>query len=217
MADCDATASFIDFSFAQLHGLTLLPLQHPRDLTIVDGRFVLSGAITHIVQISLTFKTHIETFDLFVTTLGQYPVILGLPWLRKHDPRIRFKENTLTFDAKYCLDHCISTHQAVTIHGADTTFDTLHEIQEPQKTYETRRSTSKPRYSPRSSHQTDMADCKRKINRELMLLDNPSVDNASARTPTADITSAARKLDIYMIGAAPFNHLVQKSRKHSDI
>ena len=55
------------------------------------------------------------------------------------------------------------------------------------------------------------------MNRELTLLDNPSVDSASAArrtTPTADITSAARNLNINMIGAAPFNHLVQKSRRN---
>ena len=171
MADCGATASFIDYSFAQLHGLTSTPLQHPRDLTVADGRSVSSGAITHIVQTSLAFgsKAHTEILDLFVTTLGQYPMVLGLPWLRKHDPHICFMENTLTFDSEYCLEHCISTRQAVKIHGADITFDTLHEIQEPPHTpetlYETQEplktqespkihetSTSRPRYSPRSSH-----------------------------------------------------------------
>ena len=186
----------------------------------------------------MAFGAHTELLNLFVTTLGQYPVVLGLPWLRKHDPHIRFKENTLTFDFEHCLDHCISTRQAVTIHGADVTFDTLHEIQEPTRTHEspqihktlheiqelpenldTRRSTSKPRYSPCSSHKIDMVDCTRKMNSELMLLESPSVDHTSvasrapSRTPTADITSAARKLDISMIGAAPFNHLVQKSKK----
>ena len=79
MADCGATASFIDFLFAQLHGLKFTPLQYSRDLTVADGRLVSSGAITHIVQIVLTFKTHTEVLDLFVTTLGQYLIVLGLP------------------------------------------------------------------------------------------------------------------------------------------
>ena len=64
-----------------------------------------------------------------------------------------------------------------------------------------------------------MVDCTRKINQELKLLDNSSVDNTSAahtRTPTADITSLARKLNVSMIGAAPFNHLVQKSQSTKD-
>ena len=225
MADCGATASFIDFLFAQLHGLEFSPLQHPRDLTVGDGRTVSSGAITHTVSIFFTLGTHVEALELFVTTLGQYPVVLGLPWLRKHDPHIRFKNNTITFDSQHCLDHCISTHQAMTIHDVDNTFDTLHETpQTPKvhkttpKTHETHRSTAlpTPQYSPRSSHQLDMADCMRKMNQELTRLDNPIVTEYTgvARNSTEDITSAAKKVNISMIGAAPFNHLVQQSQKN---
>ena len=43
-----------------------------------------------------------------------------------------------------------------------------------------------------------------------------AAEHAAKHTPTKDITSAARKtMDIGMIGAAPFNHLVQKSQKDS--
>ena len=117
--------------------------------------------------------------------------------------------------------------------GTNTTFDTLHEIQEPlhtnktwhksqrlQETISEHCSTFRPCYSLCSSHQIDMVDCTRKMNRELKLLDNPSsVDNTSATcTPTVNITSAAQKLDINMISAALFNNLVQKSfKKDSDI
>ena len=155
MADCGATASFIDFLFAQLHGLNFSPLQHSQDLTVADGRSVSSGAITHTVtvQISFALGAHTEALELFVTTLGQYPVVLGLPWLQKYDSRICFSENTVTFDSKRCLDHCISTHQAMIIRGADNTFDTLHakasqipqdhEIHETHCTHKTLQKTHK--------------------------------------------------------------------------
>ena len=283
MANCGATASFIDSSFAQLHGLKFSPLQHPQDLTVADSRTIYSGSITHTVRIAFALgATHREVLELFVTILGQYPVVLGLPWLRKHDPRIHFKHNTVTFDSKHCLEHCITTHQAMTIHGVDYVFDTLHKHETPQtpqeiphettqtheiheirhthetpqethkttpKTYKTRRSTApKPRYSPCSSHRIDMADCTRKMNRELTLLDNPIVTKpivtkytgaakkpikyciagaarqltehitGKAKNPTKDITSAASKtMNISMIGAAPFNHFVQKSQQNPKI
>ena len=94
MADYGATASFIDSLFAQLHGLKFSPLQHPQDLTVADGRSVSSGAITHTVTVQICFalgahiKAHTKVLKLFIATLGQYPVVLGLPWLQKHDPRI---------------------------------------------------------------------------------------------------------------------------------
>ena len=239
IVDCGATASFIDSLFAQLHGLKFSPLQHPQDLTVADGRILFSGAITHTVQIALALRAHREVLKLFITTLGQYPVVLGLPWLQKHDPHICFHKNTVTFDSKYCLDYCIttSTHQAMTICGADNTFNTLHETPrefhvshettpKTHETYETRRSTPKPRYSLRSSHHINMTDCTRKMNRELTLLDNPIVTKpivtksaGAARQPTKSTATSAtsRPLDISMIGAAPFNHLVQQSQKNSQI
>ena len=129
MADCGATASSIDFLFAQLHGLKLILMQHSCDFTVADGRIISSEAITHTVRIAFALgahRQHRKVLELFVTRLGQYPVVLGLPWLQKHDSRICFKHNTIIFNSEHCLEHCITTHQVMTIHGADNTFDTLH-------------------------------------------------------------------------------------------
>ena len=119
----------------------------------------------------------------------------------------------------------------MTIYGADNTFDTLHKHKTLQ-THETHCSTTKPRYSPCFSHQIDMADCTRKINQELTLLETPTkycitnaakhavkhkTKHAALHTPTKDITSTAKRLDISIISAAPFNHLVQQSQKNLNI
>ena len=107
MNDIGATGqAFIDTSFAQLHGFRFICLLQPRTLTVVDDRVVTSGPITYFVttQLSLTDESgrvHTETFDLFHIKLGQYPIILGLPWFRKHLPHIRFDKNTVTFDSPH--------------------------------------------------------------------------------------------------------------------
>ena len=226
MADCGATALFIDFFFAQLHGLKLSPLQHPQDFTVANGRTISSGAIAHTVTVQTSFAlgAHTKILKLFVTTLDQYPVVLSLLWLQKHGPHIRFHKNTVTFDSKCCLDHCIATHQALTICGADNTFDTLYAKtpQIPQKTHETRRSTPKPQYSPRSSHRIDMADCMRKMNQKLTLLDKPIVTKpivtkytGAARTPTEPWTTGEARNPIkYTAGAArqPTEHTASMAR-----
>ena len=54
---------------------------------------------------------------MFVTKLGHYPVVLGLPWLRRHDVHIGFARNTLTFDSEFCLHHCCTHGNAVMIKG----------------------------------------------------------------------------------------------------
>jgi hypothetical protein len=45
-------------------------------------------------------------------TIGNSPIIVGLPWLKRHNPNINWKEGRVTFDstryARECLD--ASTH-----------------------------------------------------------------------------------------------------------
>ena len=43
---------------------------------------------------------------MFVTKLGHYPIVLGIPWLELHNVAIRFSSRTLTFGSQYCIAHC---------------------------------------------------------------------------------------------------------------
>ena len=89
MIDCGASGkAFIDSSFVQFHKIPLLPLHQPCTVTVVDGHVISSGVITHFVRVPLVIDNHIETTDMFVTKLSHYSVILGIPWLRSHDPHI---------------------------------------------------------------------------------------------------------------------------------
>ena len=122
--------AFIDRLFAQLHSFRFIRLLQPRTFTVVNGRVVTLGPITHFVTTQLSLKDeseriHTETLDLFPTKLGQYLIILGLPWFKKHSLYIQFDKNTITFDFPHCLQHSSSSHQAVTVFGLDTSFDHL--------------------------------------------------------------------------------------------
>jgi len=60
-------------------------------------------------------RDHEEQIAMFVTKLGHYPIILGIPWLRLHDVAVRFASNTVTFGSQYCTTHCHET--PVTVQG----------------------------------------------------------------------------------------------------
>jgi hypothetical protein len=51
-------------------------------------------------------EDHTEMIFLYATQLAHYPVILGMPWMKQHDPRIGFASYTLTFDSEYCRTYC---------------------------------------------------------------------------------------------------------------
>ena len=42
---------------------------------------------------------------IFVTALAHYHIILGLPWLEKHDPQTRWAARTITFSSPYYRDN----------------------------------------------------------------------------------------------------------------
>ena len=52
---------------------------------------------------------------MFVTQLGHYTIVLGIPCLQLHDVAVRFASNMVTFGSQSCTTHC---HEApVTVQG----------------------------------------------------------------------------------------------------
>ncbi|TKA50332.1 hypothetical protein B0A49_13656, partial [Cryomyces minteri] len=64
--------------------------------------------ITHIACTALKIKSHSEAYvPFFVTTLGHYPIVLGIPWLRQHNVDIDWRLNSLKFISEFCQSHCL--------------------------------------------------------------------------------------------------------------
>jgi hypothetical protein len=97
---------FIDRSWAESHELPLQELKNPFGIVMFDGDLSEQGTVTHYVKATMKVEDHTETIRLNVTQLAHYPVILGMPWLKQHDPRIGFASHTLTFESEYCQRHC---------------------------------------------------------------------------------------------------------------
>jgi hypothetical protein len=73
------------------------------------------GDITHLTEVRLDIQRHHEKLPIFVTKLGRYPIVLGIPWLKQHDIVICVASNLVTFGSQYCLAHCVD--RAVTVRG----------------------------------------------------------------------------------------------------
>ena len=79
------------------------------------------GRVIYYVKTKMQVEDHEETIRLYVTQLAHYPVILGMPWLKLHDPRVSFASHTLTFESEYCQKHCNMPRKSNKIHA-------LHEL-----------------------------------------------------------------------------------------
>jgi hypothetical protein len=72
-----------------------MKLEYPIMAQNVDRTENKQGTIRYYTDLDLQVngKTNIERF--LITGLGNQKIILGLPWLRKHNPEINWKEGTL--------------------------------------------------------------------------------------------------------------------------
>ncbi|KAH8145182.1 uncharacterized protein LAJ45_10742 [Morchella importuna] len=106
----------------------MTPLKIPRHVDVIDGRPIKSGKITHIIDVSLDIHGHRETASCFVTKLGHYPIVMGIPWMRRHDVTIRPKENLLIFDSQNCCQNCSLSGTTVIVHGISIPLPETHAV-----------------------------------------------------------------------------------------
>ena len=87
----------MDREFVRQHNLPQFTLREPRRIEVIDGCPIDSGDITHTVKVKLDTNGYQEQLTAFITKLGHYPIVLGIPWLRHHNHRIDWEKNTIDF------------------------------------------------------------------------------------------------------------------------
>ena len=92
-------------------------MKKPRILELAHGRPVSSGKLTHLARLNLDVASHSEPANLLVTSLGHYPIVLGIKWLQIHDVSIRWAMNSLTFNSPHCRQHCLDNSESNTVMG----------------------------------------------------------------------------------------------------
>jgi hypothetical protein len=80
MIDSGATGNFVNSQFIKEKSLPVPPLKNPVFLKVVDGRPIESRFIKKKIIVFLIINNkHLEKVSFFVTDLGKFDVILGLP------------------------------------------------------------------------------------------------------------------------------------------
>ena len=114
--DSGADDVFIDPKFAQLHSIPLVLLPNPVSCRLADGQ--ISSMISHrTIPLQMIIDDHEETISFFVTPLC-HPVILGLSWLRRHNPSIDWHNGSHAFLSDHCASNCLPS-QPVTAAAVD--------------------------------------------------------------------------------------------------
>ena len=88
LLDSGAEGTFIDRQLAKEHWIRTLPLGYDITPRNVDGTTNKGGLIDKYVNVTMGIGAAETQEKLLVTDLRSHQVILGLPWLQKHNPRI---------------------------------------------------------------------------------------------------------------------------------
>ena len=97
LTNCGAGGIFIDQNFTWKHGIRLTELEQPIKAQNVDGTRNKQGTIKYYADLDVKIGDRKFHKRFYVTGLGNQKVILGLPWLRTHNPEIEWKEGTVTW------------------------------------------------------------------------------------------------------------------------
>src|SRR5258707_5333739 len=95
LIDSGAEGMFIDISIAQKWRKT--SLIKPVKVQNVDGTANANGEIKEKCLITIDCQGKEMTDWFYITALGDQNFILGLPWLKKYNPVIEWREKTLEF------------------------------------------------------------------------------------------------------------------------
>jgi len=77
----------------------------PATMVMADGTHSSAGQITHYDPVVLRTAGHEEQASLDIASLS-HGMILGMPWHKKHNPRIDYPNDVLTFCSDFCRENC---------------------------------------------------------------------------------------------------------------
>jgi len=89
LLDCSASGLFAHRRYIEREHLNIRTLNEPIPVKNVDGTPNEAGPITEVLDVVLRYKGHSEKAVFAVTLIGDQDLILGLPWLKQHNPEDR--------------------------------------------------------------------------------------------------------------------------------
>src|SRR6202035_1661335 len=104
LLDLGATATYVSPSFVNDHNIPTRKLPFPTYAYNADDTLN-SVAITHQAKLTCLIKGHVSTEWFFITDIGSKSMIIGMTWLRTHNPEIDWRTGQISFTR--CPAPCI--------------------------------------------------------------------------------------------------------------
>lgn len=137
MVDSGATATFIHRKFVEKNSVRTRKLRNPIPLFNIDGTQNREGSITDVAVLDLVIGSHSERMVLVVTDIGPEDLIIGIDWLRRHNPEIDWTEGSLKLSR--CPENCGTSETSSATISPTPKSDTGDRPTAPRRKRKTRR------------------------------------------------------------------------------
>ncbi len=159
LIDSGAAGNFVSHDFALQHKLKLTPCNSPLAVEALDGRPLGEGRILRITEeVKLQIGTlHSEFIRLYVIQSPSHSIILGLPWLRTHNPHISWREGQILQWDDRCRDRCLSKIPQASSHAPVPPVQSTANVNLPTEYSDLAEAFSKKKASQLPNHRS--VDC----------------------------------------------------------
>jgi len=107
MIDSGATEDVIDQGVCKKHGVRMIKAKNPREMYLADRKPSVMRPVTHLTNVPMDISTHRELATFQVANLQNLEVILGMPWLREHNPTIDWNDKRIIFNSERYTTWCL--------------------------------------------------------------------------------------------------------------
>ena len=104
LLDSGATGLVMSSEFARKQGFKFKKLERPMQVRNVDGSFNKEGPIENMVEVNIYYKGHRERMEIDVIGGQKWSVILGMPWLARHNHEIDWRTGEVKMTR--CPEEC---------------------------------------------------------------------------------------------------------------
>jgi transposase InsO family protein len=102
MVDSGASGNFMSPQYKQQRKIQGVEKPQPTPITGLNGESLGPGITHESGTLPMVIGDHFETINFDITPLGGYDVVLGVPWLKKHNPAIDWRVGNIVFDRCSC-------------------------------------------------------------------------------------------------------------------